>query len=706
MKQDEMTKAKNSKQKSRDFPKEAKQQKAQKTIGEKKAKIADPNSSFTADLPPQLQRDLAELPDKPGVYLMHNQASQILYIGKAKNLRNRVRSYFVGNKDLKTELLRRKVNHVEILLCANDYEALLLENNLIKKHKPRYNINLKDDKTYPLICISGDDFPRIFKTRQIRRDGSQYFGPYPVGVQLDSLLQLLNELFPLRRCKSPLVLREKPCLYYHLKQCLGPCIGAVSKEEYSGYVHKAKNLLQGSSKKLQQELERNMRKAAEELHFEEAARLRNQLHNLQNLRQSQSMELQERPEISRDYLAMLQLQDYYFFTVLLLRQGKLLGYHHFSSRYLLEDRTSQDLNIDIAQIKRASLLGQAGQRKQALNAALVEFLCQYYLENGHELPHELYLPELDLDWEELELFLQLLAKQRGKAFKIQPFSRTQQAANNRLLLLWAHENVIRQQQVWLRYQGRSLMMEELRKALDLEELPDHIEGFDISHIGGQATVASLIVFRAGRPAKDEYRSFNLQTTEGHIDDFASMQEAVSRRYTRLLNEMQPLPDLIMIDGGQGQVNSAAAVLRSLGLAIPIVGLAKRQEILFFPNLSYEDGISDSYSQVRAPLDLPLGHPGLKLLQQVRDETHRRAHGSNRKRYQKRVSSSVLENVPGVGKKRSHNLLQQYGSLETLSQASAEELAKAGQMGLAIAETLVEYLARRNSNTGGNTENAK
>ena len=655
-------------------------------------------------LPPQLQRDLAELPDSPGVYLMHSRTSQILYIGKAKNLRNRVRSYFSGSKDLKTELLRRKIKHIEILLCANDYESLLLENNLIKKYKPRYNINLKDDKTYPLICISNEDFPRIFKTRLVQRNGSQYFGPYPMGLELDSILQLLNELFPLRRCKGKLRQRQKPCLYYHMKQCLGPCIGAVSKEEYQHHVQRAKNLLQGSSKTLQQELERNMRHAAEQLRFEEAARLRNQLRSLQNLQQGQRTELQARPEVGRDYLAMLQLQDCYFFTILMLRQGKLLGYHHFFSHYLPEEPC---LDISVPQSsgtsqaseepdsESPSLLGAVTLRKQALNSALVEFLCQYYLESGHDLPDEFYLPDMDWDWQELELFLQLLEQHRSRRFVLCPFSRERKAADDRLLLLWAQENALRQQQVWLRYQGRGLMLEELRKSLDMENLPQHIEGFDISHMGGQATVASLIVFRAGSPAKDEYRSFNLQNTEGHIDDTASIQEAVSRRYTRLINEGGQVPDLIMIDGGQGQVNAAAAILRSLELTIPLVGLAKRQEILFFPHLPYEDGVADSYSQRRAPLDLPLSHPGLKLLQQVRDEAHRRAHESNRKRYQKQVFHKLLANVPGIGKKRSDALLQQYGSLELMAKASTEELAKAGHMGLSVAETLLEYLARRN-----------
>ncbi|MEM9424883.1 MAG: helix-hairpin-helix domain-containing protein, partial [Spirochaetota bacterium] len=430
-------------------------------------------------------------------------------------------------------------------------------------------------------------------------------------------------------------------------------------------------------------------------------------------------ELQERPEVGRDYLAMLQFQDYYFFTVLMLRQGKLLGYHHFSSRYLPEESAADAAHIsgnrhetspaDPEAISLASqppaprsLLRGLGPHKQALNAALVEFLCQYYLENGHELPDELYLPDQDWDWQELELFLQLLQQQRKQSFALKPFSDQREAASDRRLLLWARENAIRQQQVWLRHQGRGLMLEELRQALDLKDWPEHVEGFDISHMGGQCTVASLIVFRDGAPSKNDYRSFNLKNTEGSIDDPASIREAVSRRYTRLLNEAAELPDLIMIDGGQNQVNAAAAVLRSLELAIPVVGLAKREEILFFPNLPYkdgaEDGAADRYSQRRAPLNLPLGHPGLKLLQQVRDEAHRRAHGSNRKRYQKRVSNSLLENVPGVGKKRSQALLQQYGSLDALAKVSAEDLAKAGGMGLAVAETLVEYLARRKINT--------
>ncbi len=651
-----------------------------------------------AGLPEGLQRDLTELPERTGVYLMHSHNSQILYIGKAVNLRHRVRSYFTGNKDLKTELLRRKVAHVEVLLCANNYEALILENNLIKKHKPRYNIHLKDDKSYPLICISREDFPRIFKTRQVRRDGSQYFGPYPDNVQLETTLQLLSELFPLRRCKGALRQRSSPCLYYHMKQCLGPCIGAIDKEGYRRQVQRAKHLLQGTSKTLQQDLERDMRRAAESLRFEEAARLRDQLRSLQGLQQDQGMELQERPEVGRDYLAMLQLEDYYFFTVLILREGKILGHHHYSSRYLLDASGAGEGTEPKGEAAPPSLLGAALQRKQAWTQALLEFLCQYYLESGHDLPDELYLPELDWDWDELKLFLQLLEQQRGRHFVLQPFSREREAANNRLLLLRARENAIREQQLWLRYQGRDLMLEELRAALKLEELPEHIEAFDISHMAGQDAVASLIVFRSGRPAKEQYRSFNLRSTEGCIDDFASIQEAVSRRYTRLLNEGAELPDLIVIDGGQGQVNAAAQVLRALDLGIPLVGLAKREEILFFPGIPREDGkpdpAVDTYSERRAPLNLPLSHPGLKLLQQLRDEAHRWAHGKNRKRYEKRLTGGLLENVPGVGKKRSATLLQHYGSLPAMAEASVADLAKVGGMGVSVAETLAEYLARR------------
>ena len=468
-----------------------------------------------------------------------------------------------------------------------------------------------------------------------------------------------------------------------MQKCLGPCIAMVSKEEYQEYVQKAKSILQGNSKALQKELEQDMRRAAAELRFEDASRLRDQLHRLQNLGKNQRTELQERPEIARDYLAMLPLQDYYFFTVLILRQGKLLGYHQFSSRYLLDE--SADIAEDT--VKEA-------RHRQTVTAALVEFLCQYYLESGHELPNELHLPDLDLDWKELEIFLQVLRGQRGNDLILCPFSRRRESANDRVLLLWARENAIRQQQLWLRNQGGGLMLEELRKALNLPILPRHIEGFDISHMGGKATVASLIVFRDGVPAKEEYRSFNLRNTEGYIDDTYSIQEAVSRCYTRRLNEAKELPDLIMIDGGLGQVNAAAKILRSLELAIPLVGLAKREEILFFPNLSYQSGVTDTYAQKQKPLKLPAGHTGLKVLQQIRDEAHRKAHGSNRKRYQKQISHSLLENVPGVGKKRSSTLMQQYGSLEAMAQASADELAKAGQMGLNVAETLVEYLGRR------------
>ena len=318
------------------------------------------------------------------------------------------------------------------------------------------------------------------------------------------------------------------------------------------------------------------------------------------------------------------------------------------------------------------------------------------MESGSELPDELYLPELDIEWEELELFLQLLEQQRGKRFLLRPFVRGQhnEGAGDRRLLLRARENAIREQQVWLRQRGKGLMLEELRAALKLKELPQHIEGFDISHMDGHDSVASLIVFDSGKPAKKSYRSFNLRNTEGRVDDFASIQEAVSRRYTRLLNEEDKLPDLILVDGGQGQVNAAAQVLRSLELNIPLVGLAKREEILFFPALPSKSGATDNYSQKRAPLDLPPGHPGLKLLQQVRDECHRWAHGKNRLRYQKRMTGNLLENVPGIGKKRSTTLLKHYGSLEKLGRADSTEVAKIASMSEEVAQTLVEYLARR------------
>jgi excinuclease ABC subunit C len=573
-----------------------------------------------------LHETALKAPLSSGVYLWRNPENTVIYVGKAKNLKNRLSSYFSGRKDVKTRLLISHAASIEYITTTNEYEALLLENNLIKKYNPRYNINLKDGKSYPVLRITNEDFPRIFKTRRILQDGSKYFGPYPDVNALDTFIETIFKLYPVRRCRI-FRKRETPCLYYHMNQCKAPCCKKISKQSYNEFFGEITTLLEGKGEETTAKLTKQMKDAAKELNFEKAARLRDGIKALMVLQNQNVVESFDSED--RDYIAYNREGELISFTVLKIRQGKLIGRNNFRCTSLNEDE---------------ELLG--------------EFMNAYYTDSTH-IPPYIYVPtqnglEIVSKWleETFDSSSQIILVDDS----IQNAARHKAAMN--MAFQNAREDIIRR----LRERGDNPALEELKTLLDLDNLPLRIEGFDIAHIGGKFPVASLISFYNGNPDKKNYRYFRLKTTDVIIDDFASMKEAVSRRYTRLLNEQQDLPDLILIDGGIGQVNAAEGILQSLDLDIPIIGLAEKNEEIYLPGNS-------------TPLILPRRSDALRLLQRVRDETHRFATSKNQKLRTKENTESPLLQIPNIGEKRALLLQKEFTTLENLCNQEESKVAQ-------------------------------
>jgi excinuclease ABC subunit C len=588
------------------------------------------------------------LPTGPGVYLMKNSRGQILYIGKAKSLRKRVRSYFSGLKDVKTRHLISKISDIEALSTGSEAEALLLENNLIKHWKPKYNINLKDGKTYPVIKLTNEAYPRLYRTRRIVFDGSKYFGPYPNAAKIDTILHLVDRTFPLRKCRGAVKTRETPCLNYHIGRCSAPCCGLITRDEYLARVDKVVRLLSGKTAGLIRELKEKMHLAAESREYEEAGRYRDQLAAVESLTAEQKVvDFQDEP---RDYVGLEIEGAEAQITVLQSRGGKLVG----RDLFLLEDYSPA-----------AELL--------------TNFLAQYY-GNRENLPRRVYLPALQSlpasagEPFEVKLVQNLLRSLTGQAIRCTVPIKGRHAR----LLAMAREHAAKKLEH--KHREQEQVLEEARRVLNLPRLPRVIEGIDISHLEGQDTVASLVSFLDGRPRKSEYRRYSLKSLGGRIDDFESIREVMARRYTRLQNEERRKPDLILIDGGKGQVSAALAVLRALELdSIPLIGLAKRNEELFVP------GKSD-------PLLLPETSTTLRLLIAVRDEAHRFATGFQKQLRHKRLGQRELEKVAGVGRVKSRRLLEQFGSLTAIARQTPEEIARVGPLSLRQAQDLLRFLA--------------
>ena len=580
-----------------------------------------------------------DAPKDPGVYLWRDSENRIIYIGKARSLRNRLESYFAGSKKgVKTAALLHHATSIETIIVTNEYEALLLENTLIKQHSPKYNINLKDGKTYPVVRITTGDFPRVFRTRHIIKDGSLYFGPFPNVQAVDKTLVLIEKLFPLRKCKT-LKPRENPCMYYHIKRCQSPCCGKITSSDYQVQVQLVRRLLSGETSELIAEFNAKMKEAAESLKFEEAASFRNAILAVESLSENNSVADMD-PE-DRDYIAWAAEGLFTTFSVLAMREGRMTGRELFNSRSAAEEHES-----------------------------LETFIAAYYTPDRPP-PPRIYLGAsaaaisgkgTEAQSEELEFGAlgRYFVEQFGRAPEF--ISQSGLEKRHIVALGMAHQNAQEELRRRLRERGAGPALDELARVLGLKTRPERIEGFDIAQLDGKYPVASLVSFKNGAPDRKNYRHFRLKTVVGKVDDFASMREVVKRRYSRLIREGSELPDLVLIDGGLGQVNAAKGVLDELGINCDIAGLAKREEEIWLPNKS-------------APLKLPRDSEALKVLQFVRDETHRFATGLNQRLRSKDLYFPVLESIDGIGQKRAAAIMRAYGNLENIAAATPEEIGE-------------------------------
>lgn len=592
----------------------------------------------------KIQQALAVLPDKPGVYLMHDAHGKVIYVGKAVVLKNRVRSYFrnLASHTPKVRAMVEKIAEFETIVTSSEVEALILECNLIKKYRPRYNIMLKDDKTYPFLKVTvNEDFPRIYVTRRQQRDGAKYYGPYAdVGAMHDTV-KLLRTMFPLRTCRK--MNPDRPCLNYHIKRCLAPCAGYVSREEYGNMIKSVCMVLDGRTTELERDLKRRMQEAADNYAFEEAARLRDQLQAVTRLNEQQKAVTGSGGDM--DVIGFAKDTTGICLQIFFVRKGKLIGRDNF-------------------------FLPDGGEAEEEVMSAFVK---QYYNEVTF-VPKEIVVPYLP-DEEEKQLIEIWLADKAGrKAELILP-----QRGVKRELLSLANDNAKKLLEERLRKGSLSLKddlaaAEELQLALALPNQLERMDCFDISHTQGSETVASMVVFRNGSISKKDYRKYKIVSAEGKPDDFKSMQEVVYRRY----KDYEDLPSLVVIDGGKGQLSSALEVIRGLGLHdLPVVGLAKREEEIFIP------GQSES-------ILLDRDSASLHLIQRIRDEAHRFAITFHRKLRGKRNLVSVLDHVEGIGPKRRQELWKKFKTLDAMKQASVEELAAVEGMNYPAAQTLYDF----------------
>jgi excinuclease ABC subunit C len=596
-----------------------------------------------------LAEKLANLPTQPGCYIYRDEAGKILYVGKAKNLRNRVRQYFHSSRshDAKTNELVSRINDLELFITDSEIEALALESNLIKKHRPPFNILLKDDKQYPHIKITNETAPRAVIARKIIKDGSRYYGPYLPPSLAWQTLDLINRHFQLRTCTMEITGRaDRPCLEYHIKRCLGPCVKELcTLPHYEEAVRDVEMLLQGKTADLEANLKERMARASDELRFEAAARYRDQLKTISKLGEQQKMMLVSGEDV--DIFGYAREGRQLALALFTMREGKVVGKREF----YWEDISDP--------FDPGAFIGQA--------------LKQYYTA-GDYAPGEVYVP---VEFEDRALLEEYLTAQRGRRVHILA---PQKGVKRDLIdLVEKNARLNFDQRFRVQRPDMTRVLQELQEALELPDLPDRIESFDISNMQGDENVASMVVCEHGVMKKSDYRKFKVRSVEGRADDFQSMYEVVGRRYSRLLREDRPLPNLVLIDGGKGQLAAAARALHELGLeALPTASIAKREELLFVKGRA-------------EPIRIDHHSPVLHLIQMIRDETHRFAVTYHRKRRAMRDFKSELTSIPGVGEKLKERLLRNFGSLKRVSQASFAELKPF--VGATQAERIVEHFAR-------------
>jgi excinuclease ABC subunit C len=600
-----------------------------------------------------VEQKLETLPTGSGVYQHKDADGTVLYVGKAKNLRNRVRQYFQKSRsmDRRIELMLQRATDLEIIVTDSEVEALILEANLIKKLRPRYNVNLKDDKSYPYIVITNEPYPRVFVTRHIRRDGSHYFGPYTDVKNVRSALKAVREIFMIRSCNFALdadtIARKKfkVCLDYHIKKCEGPCEGLVTQERYRSMIDQVAAVLRGKTEALIQRLQNEMQSLSAEMKYEDAALVRDRIKGLQAYSERQKVASLDGAD--RDIAAFASEADDACGVIFAVREGKMIGRRHYYMNNVENKPDSEILSI---------------------------LLQQHYLE-AEDLPPEILISAKPDDAPTLE---QWLSSRRGSSVAVRlpvPGEETTLVNLSRSNARFLLDELKIQRMKKADYVPHAVT--SLQKDLRLDRLPRRIECFDISNTQGTDSVASMVVFVDGKPKKSDYRKFKIRTVEGP-DDFASMREVIERRYRRLVEEQGTLPDLIMVDGGKGQLSSAVEVLHACGLGdLPIIGLAKRLEEVFVPGNSEPELIAKSST-------------GLRLLQQVRDEAHRFAITYHRSLREKRTLRTELDLIAGIGDKRAKELLEAFGSVQGVRFATSEQLAAV--VGEKIAEKIRLYFA--------------
>jgi excinuclease ABC subunit C len=608
-----------------------------------------------------LEAKLAQMPSQPGVYLMKNDQGAILYVGKAKNLRSRVRSYFrkSGDGRFRMQFLIPNVEDIEFLVTDTEKEALILENTLIKEHKPRFNVNLRDDKTYVNLRLDPrEKFPRLTVVRRPGRDGALYFGPYASSQSVRETLRTLSRIFPLRLCTDHVFnSRTRPCLYHQIHRCSAPCVpGHVSDEEYQALVEQTALFLRGRDEELVKMLRAQMQEAADELHFEEAGRIYRRLGAIERTIERQKVTSGQ--ERDQDVFGYFREADNVEIQRLTIRGGKLLG----GKSDLFSGQLSPDADI------------------------LESYINQYYAE-GQDIPEELLLPFMI---EGREGLADLLSERRNRRVSVLIPERGEKKA----LVAMANKNAELSFQARKdRERSQQSTLEQLQERLHLRNLPRRIECFDMSNIQGTNPVGSMVVFTDGEPDKARYRKFQVKTVEGP-DDFASMYEVLSRRYTRALEE-DDLPDLIMVDGGKGQLNIAQAVLWELGIEAPdLISIAKSR--LKPVRGSAEKSRTDERFFIpgrKNPVILPANSPALFLLQRVRDEAHRFAITYHKSRRAKAAVHSALDDIPGIGPKRRQALLRHFGSVKAIAEASPETIQEAAMVSRHLAELILRTLEK-------------
>jgi excinuclease ABC subunit C len=593
-----------------------------------------------------LESVISALPDNPGIYQFYDKENKLLYIGKAKSLKKRVMSYFRDDNNVngKTRVMVRKISDIKTLIVDSEIDALLLENNLIKKHQPKYNVNLKDDKTFPWICIKNEPFPRIFSTRKMIQDGSEYFGPYTPVKMINTLLELIGQLYKLRTCNLNLTEENiqkkkfKVCLEYHIGNCLGPCEGLQSQADYDQSIKEIRLILKGNINMVIQHLKPLMNKHSAEFHYEEAQEIKEKIEMLEKFK---SKSIVVNPAIhNTDVFSIITEEDSAFVNFLRIMNGEIVQGHTVEIKKKLDETPEELLELAIIDLRT--------RFHSDANEILIPFEVSKIFENVI-----FTVPKIG----DKKHLLTLSESNVKNYMRERDLQDEKQNPENRVTRL----------------------METMKKDLRLKDFPRHIECFDNSNIQGDYPVAAMSVFRNGKPSKKEYRHYNIKTVEGP-DDFASMEEVIYRRYKRMLDEALTLPDLIVIDGGKGQLSSAMNSLEKLGLngKIPVIGIAKKLEEIYYPGDS-------------APLYIDKKSETLRIIQQMRDEVHRFGITHHRKRRSKGVVKTELSEIKGIGEATADALLIHFKSVKRIKEATQEELE--GVVGKAKAKIVLDYFNR-------------